>query len=36
VHGDEIIEKTETYQYFSEPKHKELDCNTKCAEICSE
>jgi hypothetical protein len=36
AYGDDIIEKTEMYQYFSEPNKKELDCNKKCAEICAE
>lgn len=36
AYGDNIVEKTEMYQYFSEPNKKELDCNKKCAEICAE
>ena len=36
AYGDNIVEKTEMYQYFSEPSKKELDCNKKCVEICAE
>jgi len=36
VSDDEVIEKTETYQYFSEPGEQDLDCNHWCPEICSE
>ena len=32
----QTIEKTEMYQYFSEPDKRDLDCNKKCTEICAE
>ncbi|MBO4745607.1 MAG: hypothetical protein J5613_00865 [Alphaproteobacteria bacterium] len=32
--GD-VFEKTVTYQYSAEPKDVDLDCDSKCGEICA-
>ncbi len=34
--GKQIIDRTEMYQYFSEPDDAELDCDKECANICAE
>lgn len=34
VVADGIIEKTVVYRYSSDPKNVEMDCHSKCGEIC--
>ncbi len=34
VVADGIIEKTVVYRYSGNPKNVEMDCNSKCGEIC--